>query len=99
MARSRRIRAQGMGVILLALLPALASLPAQAKAADMPLQVQSRVDLKQAVRIAQQAFGGEVVKTEEVEQDGHRLFQIRLVNEGRVRDVLVDAESGTILNP
>jgi uncharacterized membrane protein YkoI len=88
-----------MSVILLALLPALTSLSAHAIAAGTPALVQSQVDLKQAVSIAQDAFGGEVVKTEEVERDGRRLFQIRLVNEGRVRDVLVDAESGTILNP
>ena len=60
---------------------------------------QNSVDLKRAVEIARQAFGGEVVKAEEVMRSGQRLFQIRLVNNGRVRDVLVDAVSGEILNP
>lgn len=60
---------------------------------------QSGVDLKQAVQIAQKAYGGEVVKADEVVQGGQKLFQIRLVNKGRVRDVLVDAATGEILNP
>lgn len=99
MARSRRTRVRWISVILLAALPALGGLAWPAAAAGTPLHVQSQVDLKQAVKIAQEAFGGEVVKTEEMKRDGRRLFQIRLVNAGRVRDVLVDAQSGTIVNP
>lgn len=99
MARNRRTQAQWMGVILLTALPLLTDLSAYAHAAGTALHVQSQVDLKQAVRIAQDAFGGEVVKTEEIRREGRRLFQIRLVNEGRVRDVLVDAQSGAIVNP
>ena len=63
------------------------------------LLAQGAVDLKRAVKIAQDAFGGEVVKADEVVQRGQRQFQIRLVNKGRVRDVLVDAATGRILNP
>lgn len=74
--------------------------PLQAGAAQAAsVLAQNSVDLKRAVEIARQAFGGEVVKAEEVMRSGQRLFQIRLVNNGRVRDVLVDAVSGEILNP
>ncbi|SEG82743.1 PepSY domain-containing protein [Marinobacterium lutimaris] len=74
--------------------------PLQAGAAQAAsVLAQNSVDLKRAVEIARQAFGGEVVKAEEVTRSGQRLFQIRLVNNGRVRDVLVDATSGEILNP
>jgi len=89
-----------LGVLLVAVIPSVISMPALAQRAPAGLLLaQNAVDLKQAVEIARQAFGGEVVKAEEITQDGRRLFQVRLVNNGRVRDVLVDALSGEILNP
>ena len=55
--------------------------------------------VKQATEIAQQAYGGQVVKAEETDVEDKKVYVIRVVNEGRVRDVMVDPEDGTILNP
>ncbi|MBV1790635.1 PepSY domain-containing protein [Marinobacterium sp. D7] len=100
MSRVRRIVLGWLSVMLVAAIPSLMAAPAQAQWAPTGLVLaQNAIDLKQAVEIARRAFGGEVVKAEEVARDGRRLFQIRLVNNGRVRDVLVDGESGEILNP
>lgn len=87
-------------LLALALLLCGLGQPVQAgPASDTMWLAQGGVDLKRAVRIAQDAYGGEVVKADEVVQRGQRRFQIRLVNNGRVRDVLVDAATGRILNP
>ncbi|WP_432697205.1 PepSY domain-containing protein [Marinobacterium sp. YM272] len=100
MARLKRVSAGVLGRVLMLSLPLLMIAPVQAGAAQASsVLAQNSIDLKRAVEIARQAFGGEVVKAEEVVRDGQRLFQIRLVNKGRVRDVLVDALSGQILNP
>ncbi|KEA63357.1 hypothetical protein ADIMK_2500 [Marinobacterium lacunae] len=100
MLRVRRVVVRWLSVALVAVIPSLLSLPAQAQWAPAGvLLAQSAITLKQAVEIARQAFGGEVVKADEVTRKGQHLFQIRLVNNGRVRDVLVDAQTGRILNP
>ncbi|WP_409524182.1 PepSY domain-containing protein [Nitrincola sp. MINF-07-Sa-05] len=57
------------------------------------------IDLKRAAEIALEAYGGQVLKAEEVEEDGQQLFHIRLVNEGRVRDVKIEADSGRVVAP
>lgn len=100
MVRLKRVSAGVLGRVLMLSLPLLMIAPAQAGAAQVAsVLAQNSIDLKSAVEIARRAFGGEVVKAEEVVREGQRLFQIRLVNNGRVRDVLVDALSGEILNP
>lgn len=63
------------------------------------LMAEPVTSLKRASEIAQQAYGGQVVKAEEVEVDQKKVFVIRIVNEGRVRDVMVDPANGAILNP
>lgn len=68
---------------------------AEVSAAD----VQLPIDLKAAADIALEAFGGEVVKAEETQDESGLLFTIRLVNEGRVKDVVVDAANGDIVQP
>jgi uncharacterized membrane protein YkoI len=55
--------------------------------------------VKQASEIAQQAYGGQVVKAEETDVEDKKVYLIRVVNEGRVRDVMIDPEDGNILNP
>ncbi len=98
--RLRGLSAAAAGKALLLALSLMLVAPMQVGAAQAAsMLAQNSVDLKRAVEIARQAFGGEVVKAEEVMRSGQRLFQIRLVNNGRVRDVLVDATSGAILNP
>lgn len=55
--------------------------------------------VQQASEIAQQLYGGQVVKAEEADVDQKKVFIIRVVNEGRVRDVMIDPDDGSVLNP
>jgi uncharacterized membrane protein YkoI len=66
---------------------------ASAAAAQLP------IDLKMAADIVIEAFGGEVVKAEEVQDESGLHFNIRIVNDGRVKDVVVDAANGDIVKP
>ncbi|RAU18762.1 hypothetical protein DN062_04555 [Nitrincola tibetensis] len=59
----------------------------------------SPVSLKQATEIAQKTFGGQVLKAEEDEASGDKVYHIRIVNEGRVRDVQIKASTGEIIAP
>lgn len=62
--------------------------------------VQLPFDLKAAADLAVDTFGGEVVKAEETpDEAGLLLFTIRIVNEGRVKDVVIDAANGDIIKP
>lgn len=62
-------------------------------------QEAGEIDLKRAAEIALEAYGGQVLKAEEVEEGGQHLFHIRLVNEGRVRDVKIEADTGRVVTP
>lgn len=57
------------------------------------------ISLKQAINTATQTVGGNVIKTETSEYNGKSVFIIRIVNEGRVKDVLIDSLSGEIVKP
>ena len=57
------------------------------------------VSLKQAINTATQTVGGDVIKTETSEYNGKSVFIIRIVKEGRVKDVLIDSLSGEIVKP
>lgn len=59
----------------------------------------ARVNLVEASEIARQAHGGEVIKAELTRYKGFRVYMVRLLEEGRVRDVLIDAASGALLEP
>ena len=62
--------------------------------------VQLPFDLKAAADLAIDTFGGEVVKAEETpDEAGLLFFTIRIVNEGRVKDVVIDAANGDIIKP
>ncbi len=58
-----------------------------------------RVSLQQAAAIAKQNYGGQVVKAETQRRAGRTIHHIRLVNNGRVKTVLIDAETGQELSP
>lgn len=64
-----------------------------------PLMAEPVANLKRASEIVLETFGGQVVKAEEVEVDQKPVFLIRIVNDGRVRDVMVNPDDGEILNP
>ncbi len=57
------------------------------------------VSLKEAINTATQTVGGDVIKTETSEYNGKAVFIIRIVNEGRVKDILIDSLSGEIVKP
>lgn len=59
----------------------------------------SGVNLVEASEIARQQLGGEVIKAELAHMDGGRVYKVRLLEDGRVRDVMIDAASGTLLKP
>jgi uncharacterized membrane protein YkoI len=60
---------------------------------------QGAVSPKQAIHIATENTPGDVIKTETSEHDGQAVYIIRIVNEGRVKDILVDSLSGEIIRP
>ncbi|ANG61205.1 hypothetical protein A8C75_01175 [Marinobacterium aestuarii] len=63
------------------------------------LQVAERgMSVQQAVELVRSQYKGQVVKATEIEFQGRPAYRIRLVNAGRVRDVLVDVQSGQIIN-
>lgn len=59
----------------------------------------NEVSLQQAAAIAKQDHGGKVVKAETRDRDGRLVHFIRLINNGRVKTVLIDAESGQEISP
>jgi len=75
--------------------------PDPASAAEVSVaDVQLPFDLKAAADLAIDTFGGEVVKAEETpDEAGLLFFTIRIVNEGRVKDVVIDAANGDIIKP
>jgi uncharacterized membrane protein YkoI len=54
------------------------------------------VSLQQAVAIARQRYRGRVVRAETISRNGRRVHEVRILDEeeGRVRTVQIDAESG-----
>ncbi|NVK39633.1 MAG: PepSY domain-containing protein [Oceanospirillaceae bacterium] len=63
------------------------------------LQVaQDGISLQQAVEQVRKRYQGQVIKATAADLQGRPVYRIRLVHEGRVREVLVDAQSGQILN-
>ncbi|WP_432471614.1 PepSY domain-containing protein [Amphritea sp. HPY] len=52
------------------------------------------ISLQSAASKARAKHGGKVVKAETVSKGGHQIHQIRLVKEGRVKTVRIDATTG-----
>ncbi len=78
-------------------------LPASAESFDdsgLPNATGSqRVDLVQASRIARMELGGEIIKAELTRYHGADVYMVRLLDQGRVREALVDASTGKMLLP
>jgi uncharacterized membrane protein YkoI len=72
-----------------------------------PLQAQERrprepgpATLREAVEIAIERYGGRETRAETVERDGRRVHEIRLLlDDGSVRTVRVNPDTGAILPP
>jgi uncharacterized membrane protein YkoI len=57
-----------------------------------------RLSLSQATAIAQSRFQGRVVRAEAVQQGNRVIYEIRILgNDGRVRTVRVDSETGAVM--
>jgi len=65
-----------------------------------PLVVaQQPVSLQQAVSKVQAQYGGRVLKAEPAKAKGRAGYRIRLMSDGRVREFMVDANSGEVITP
>lgn len=89
---------RGLSMLLLALAggvpPALAEPPPAAAAG-----VVQPVDLLQASEKARAMLGGEIIKAELTRERGRDVFTVRLLDQGRVREVRVDAATGDMMLP
>ncbi len=56
------------------------------------------IDADRAARIAREARGGRVLDVRRKEREGRPAWRVRLLDQGRVRSVWVDARSGRILD-
>lgn len=61
-----------------------------------PVYAMLTMNLEQASSLVQNTLGGEVIKAEMVKVDGKNVFLIRVINDGRVREVYVDPSNGKI---
>lgn len=60
-----------------------------------PAQRRSGISLQQAVQIALRQHEGRVVRAETISRNGRRVHEIRILgDDGRVRTVRIDAQSG-----
>ncbi len=57
----------------------------------------ARLTLAQATALAERRYKGRVVRAEAVKQGGRTIYEIRLLVDGRVRTVRIDAETGAFL--
>jgi len=75
--------------------PLLSAEPAEGSGA----RIHAPVNLLQASERARIELGGEVIKAELIEHEGAPVYTIRLLEQGRIREVLVDVASGKMLLP
>lgn len=67
---------------------------------NKPLVIaQQPVSLQQAVSKVQAQYGGRVLKAEPANAKGRAGYRIRLMSDGRVREFMVDANSGEVITP
>lgn len=48
---------------------------------------------------ATEKFGGQVIKTERKKQNGRPVYAIRLLTEGRIKEIIIDRDTGKLLSP
>lgn len=83
---------------LLAISPAVSAQPAANPVLTMQLAANS-ISLQQAVARVKKQYGGRVLKAEPVSVKGKAGYRIRMMNDGRIREFLVDANSGKLMHP
>ncbi|GEM_PF-5103796 len=74
------------------LLSLLACSPLSANAAEA-------INIQQARQIVETETGGRVVKSQTGYWQGTMVYRFRVVQQGRIRDLVVDAQSGKLINP
>lgn len=57
------------------------------------------ISLQQATDTALKKFGGEVIKSESNKQNGTPVYVIRLLSNGRVKEVHIDSQTGKVIAP
>ncbi len=83
-----------------ALFAAMFSVPtaAIANVADLSTVPEARINLKQAIDVAEKHQGGQAIDAS-LEDDGPQLtYEVSVLKDNRVFDVLVDAVSGKVIN-
>lgn len=83
---------------VLAVSPAVSAQPAANLVAPTQLAASS-ISLQQAVAQVKKQYGGRVLKAESVSIKGKAGYRIRMMNDGRIREFLVDAQSGKLMAP
>ena len=56
------------------------------------------IPLSKAVEVAKGTYNGRVVKADRIKMTSGLAYRIRLVNNGHVKEILVDATSGKLLS-
>jgi uncharacterized membrane protein YkoI len=70
---------------------------ANASENDAAYLAKAKIDLKQAVSIAEKKYDGKAANVEFDEESGKPTFEVEVVSNKSVRDVVVDGETGHIL--
>lgn len=78
--------------------------PAVTAVTDSPTLVafeiaRKKISLQQAVAQIKGKYGGRVLKAEPANLKGRSGYRIRVMNNGRVREFMVDADSGELVKP
>lgn len=83
------------------LLPATAALTLAPPAnAQWALAQAASISSSQAAEAVRARFGGRVLNVDRREREGRMVYRVKILqDDGRLRTVLVDANSGRILNP
>jgi uncharacterized membrane protein YkoI len=97
MRSGKGVQAIGMlaMVAMLAFAPGIASAKHEKNHADEPPRAQG-ISKDQAIDIAQRRYKARVVRAEAAENDGRRVYVLRMLSdEGRVWTVRIDAQTGS----
>lgn len=72
--------------------------PAHSAAPMVLAQSEERISASQAAAIVQEHYGGKVLKVQSTQKNGRVIYRVKiLLDNGRVRNVGVDAQSGRLL--
>ncbi|WP_341937653.1 PepSY domain-containing protein [Marinimicrobium sp. C2-29] len=72
--------------------------PAHGASPMVLAQSEERISASQAAAIVQKHYGGKVLKVQSTQKNGRLIYRVKiLLDNGRVRNVGVDAQSGRLL--